>query len=135
MRIASTIAAAALMLTGVGTAALARQHDSPQVQLAKETEGRVPGKPVRCIDLQRIRNTRIINKTAIVYDAGRTIYVNHPRGGAQFLNEWDIMIEKPFGGQLCSPEIVHLRDTSSHIEKGWVSLGEFVPYTKVRGTR
>ena len=128
MRIHSAIAAAALVLTS-GTA-MARP--SPEAQLAAEIEGRVAGEPVNCIDLQRVRNTRIIENTAIVYDAGATIYVNKPRGGAKMLDEWDVMVVKPFGSQLCTPESVQLLDRNTGMVSGFVNLGEFVPYKKVK---
>ena len=54
---------------------------SPDEQLAKAIEGRIAGEPVKCIRLRDIRSTRVIDKTAIVYDTlGPTIYVNRPKG-------------------------------------------------------
>ncbi len=128
MRTISSIAAAVLLLAG--SAAVAKSN--PEAELAKEIEGRVAGAPVKCINLTNIRNTRIIDNTAIIYDAGSTIYVNHPRGGAQSLDKWDILVTKLHGSQLCSPEMVNLLDQSSRMTSGWVSLGDFVPYKKVK---
>jgi hypothetical protein len=82
--------------------------------------------------MSNIRSTRIIDKTAIIYDAGPTIYVNRPRGGAESLDDWDMLVTNLHGSQLCSPEIVRLFDRSSKIESGFVSLGEFVPYKKAK---
>ena len=99
-------------------------------KLAKELEGRVAGKPVDCIYLPTITSSRIIDRTAIVYEAGRTLYVNRPRGGADQLNDSDIMVLNLHSSQLCSIDIVHLHDQTSHFMSGFVNLGEFVPYTK-----
>jgi len=132
MRIAYALAAAALLATAA--AALARPHD-PQAEMAKALKGRVPGKPVNCIFLPRIRNTQIIDRTAILYDAGDTIYVNRPRGGAQDLSDWDVLVTKTTGSQLCSIDIVRLYERGTHVQKGFVNLGEFVPYTRVRAPR
>lgn len=100
-------------------------------QLAEELEGRVAGEAVDCIDLQRIRSSRIINRTAIVYDAGRTLYVNRPRSGASALRDWDVMVTRPFGSRLCRVDVVHMYSPGSHMLGGVVFLGDFVPYRRV----
>ena len=66
----------------LATPAVASPRLHGEAQLAKMLEGRTPGKPVDCIDLSRVRSSQIIDRTAIVYDAGGTLYVNRPRGGA-----------------------------------------------------
>lgn len=131
MRFISSIAAAAMLLAG--SAAIAKSN--PEAELAQEIEGRVAGAPVKCISLTNIRNTRIIDNTAIIYDAGSTIYVNRPRGGAEHLDDWDILVTKVHGSQLCTPEMVNLLDRSSRMTSGWVSLGDFVPYKKIKTAR
>jgi hypothetical protein len=129
MRFVKTITAAALLLASGSALAGSK---SPQEELAAELEGRVAGEPVKCININRIRSTRVIDRTAIIYDAGTTIYVNTPRGGAQMLDDWDVLLSKPFGSQLCTPEVVQLLDPSTHMQSGFVSLGEFVPYKKIK---
>lgn len=132
MRFVKTLTAAALLLTS--GAAIAGSK-SPQEELAAELKGWVAGEPVRCITLDRVRSTRIIDNTAIIYDAGPVIYVNHPRGGADMLDNWDVLVSKPFGSQLCTPEVVELLDRTTHMKSGFISLGEFVPYKKVKTAR
>ena len=46
--------------------------------LDPKDEGREAGQPVSCIPLYGTSDARIIDKTAIIYDTGRTIYVNRP---------------------------------------------------------
>jgi hypothetical protein len=121
------LAAAALL----AAPAAASPRLTGEAELAQLTEGRAAGAPVDCIDLSRVRATTIVDGTAIVYDMGRTVYVNRPRGGAASLDRWDIMLLRPFGDRLCSVDIVRLLDTDARFEKGSVSLGEFVPYQKV----
>jgi hypothetical protein len=133
MRLIHSLAAAALLLTG-SVPAMARPL-SGEAALAKEIEGRVPGKPVRCIPLLSIRSSRIIDRTAIVYDAGRTIYVNRPVGGASSLNNSDILVSRPTSSSLCNLDIIRLADQSSRMPKGSVSLGDFVPYKKAESAR
>ncbi|HYJ82048.1 MAG TPA: hypothetical protein VEW26_04285 [Allosphingosinicella sp.] len=100
-------------------------------ELARELEGRVAGEPVDCIDLHRVRSSRIIDRTAIVYDAGRTIYVNRPRSGEHSLRDWDTMVVKPFGNRLCRVDTVQMYSPGSHMLGGIVFLGDFVPYKRV----
>src|SRR5688500_19930746 len=85
-----------LILASAAAAFAPAQAGSPdpakgERQLAQALDGRVAGEPVDCIDLHRIRSSRIINRTAIVYDAGGTLYVNRPRAGASSLRDWDVM--------------------------------------------
>ena len=115
--------------------AAAAQADPPvdrEAQLARALEGRVAGEPVDCIDLHRIRSTRVIDDTAILYDAGSVIYVNRPRNGADELNNWDALVTRTPTTRLCSIDVVQLVDQSSQMMTGVVFLGDFVPYRRVR---
>jgi hypothetical protein len=104
----------------------------PEAKLARELEGRVAGEPVKCLPLYSIRSSRVIDRTAIVYDAGRTIYVNRPRAGRESLDQWDVLVTRPFNSQLCNIDVVQLYDPSSRMQTGIVFLGDFVPYRKVK---
>ena len=130
-RISLALAAVmALGAIGLASAADARPRLTGEEQLAKALNGREAGKPVDCIYLPTITSSHIIDRTAIVYEAGRTIYVNRPRNGADQLNDSDIMVLNLHSSQLCSIDIIHLHDQSSHFMTGFVNLGEFVPYTR-----
>ncbi|HLL59849.1 MAG TPA: hypothetical protein VK391_08185, partial [Allosphingosinicella sp.] len=102
-----------------------------EARLARALEGRVAGEPVNCISLRNIRSSQIIDDTAILYDAGRTIYVNRPREGRRSLNRHDVLVTKTFSSQLCSIDVVHLYDSASRFQTGVVFLDEFVPYRRV----
>ena len=130
MRTLAALLAGVLLL--VAGAAPAGPRLSPEAQLAKALDGRVAGEPVNCISLNRVRSSQIIDDTAILYEAGSTIYVNRPRSGRESLDRWDTLVTKLFTSQLCSTDVVHLFDTSSRIQTGFVFLGEFVPYERVR---
>ncbi|HEU0097216.1 MAG TPA: hypothetical protein VFQ67_00445 [Allosphingosinicella sp.] len=127
----------ALLFAAAAAAAFApAQARSPdpgkgERELARELEGRVAGEPVDCIDLHRVRSSRIIDRTAIVYDAGRTIYVNRPRSGENSLRNWDTMVVRPFGSRLCRVDTVHMVSPGSRMLGGIVLLGDFVPYKRV----
>lgn len=113
--------------------AQAAEPRNPEAELSSATQGRVAGDPVDCIDLNRVRSTRIIDDTAILYDAGSVVYVNRPRSGAESLDRWDTMVTRLWSGsRLCSIDTVRLVDMSSRMTTGVVFLGEFVPYRRVQ---
>jgi hypothetical protein len=116
----------------LATPAVAAHRDSPDIQMQKALAGRVAGKPVNCISLTGVNSSQIIDGKAIIYRSGGRLYVNEPRAGAQSLRDDDILVTRSFGSQLCSIDTVRLIDRASRFPRGFVSLGQFVPYTKVR---
>ncbi len=103
-----------------------------EAELARALEGRVAGEPVDCIDLGRVRNSRVITDTAILYEAGDTIYVNRPEAGASSLNRWDTLVTRLQNNRLCSIDTVQTMDMPSRTLGGVVFLGDFVPYRRAR---
>ena len=122
-----TLFIAAIM---VASPAFAAKRDTPDMQMTKLLAGRVAGKPVNCISLTGSQSSQIIDGKAIVYRVGGRLYVNTPRSGASTLNEDDILVTRTIGSQLCSIDTVDLIDRASRIQRGFVILGQFVPYEK-----
>ena len=122
------IAAVAALLAA--PAAQARQPADGEAKLAKILKGRVAGEPVSCINTLNTRSTRIIDKTAIVYDAGSVIYVNRPHH-PESLDDDDVMVTRLTGSQLCNVDVVQLRDRTTGFYAGFVGLDRFVPYRRV----
>ncbi|HXP09272.1 MAG TPA: hypothetical protein VN828_12285 [Acidobacteriaceae bacterium] len=114
----------------VSGSVLAASKDDPAAELAKLLQGRVAGPPVTCISLPQAQGQRVIDHTAIVFDFGPTIYVNYPRGGASSLSSDDILLTKTFGTQLCQMDMVRMIDRTGNFPKGFVSLGQFIPYKR-----
>lgn len=127
-KIALALATGAALMAG--SAVEARTKLSGEEQLAKVLEGRVAGTPVDCISLFDSRDQRVIDKTAIVYGNGSTIYVNRP-SNARDLDRDDIMVTNLTGSQLCSVDIVRTHDRSGFNYTGFVGLEQFVPYRRV----
>ena len=123
-----------MLLAAVNLAnpAIAARRDAPDVQLQKMLVGRVAGKPVNCISLSGSNSSEIIDGKAIVYRVGSRLYVNEPRSGAQSLHRDDLLVTHTFGSQLCSIDTVRLIDRGSRFPRGFVSLGQFVPYSKIK---
>lgn len=100
-------------------------------QLAKMLAGREAGKPVNCIPVSLTSDSTVIDRTAIVYRVGSTLYVNRPTNADQ-LDQDDILVTRLWGSQLCSVDTIQLHDrTGGHMWTGFVGLREFVPYKKV----
>ncbi|OYW16069.1 MAG: hypothetical protein B7Z39_02640 [Novosphingobium sp. 12-64-8] len=121
--------AAAMLLAG--TTASAKPKLTGEEQLAKMLEGRVAGAPVDCIFMPTVSSSRVIDKTAIVYDAGRTLYVQRPKTGAESLDDNDVLVTRLTGSQLCSIDTVQLYNRGvGNFWRGFVGLDKFVPYTR-----
>ena len=80
--------------------------------------------------MPNVQSSRVIDKTAIVYGSGSTIYVQRPRSGADTLDSSDILVTQLTTSQLCSIDTVQLRDRNGYFWRGFVGLDKFVPYTK-----
>lgn len=128
--IASILTAAAL--AAVPAASAAKEKPSGEAELAKLLEGRVAGEPRDCISLAGARSSQIVDGTAIVYRSGGTLWVNRPRSGADSLRDDDVLVTRTTGSQLCSIDTVQLHDRVGHFWRGFVALGEFVPYRKAQ---
>jgi hypothetical protein len=64
-----------------------------------------------------------------VFKDGDTYYVNRPNG-VGFLTWSDIPVFKIWGSQLCSKDLVHLRDSSTGMAGATMVMNEFVPYRR-----
>ena len=136
MTIRSLILAAAML----GAAA----HASPaseatqvkaEAEIGKILAGRVAGKPVSCIALNRLGPSQTVDRTAIIYGQGRTLYLNRLPHGCPGLTHFTYPVVKTSLSQLCSTDILTIVDQGSHMTMGSCGLGEFVPYTKVARAR
>lgn len=121
-------AAGALLASAPAVAAKAKL--TGEERLAKMLEGREAGEPVSCIGLYDSHNLRVIDRTALVYRRGGTIYVNRPHDPGS-LGPFDVLVMERTGSQLCKQDTVRTVDQSTGIYSGSVFLGDFVPYKKV----
>lgn len=125
------LTAAVLALLATSGSAVAGEKQTGEEKLAKLLEGRVPGKPVSCIPQYMLQNSTVIDKTAIVYRSGSKLYVNRTRDPSS-LDDDQILVTKTIGSQLCSIDKVDLIDRGSRMWDGFVTLGDFVPYERVK---
>ncbi|RYG15858.1 hypothetical protein EON82_25730 [bacterium] len=127
-KLASLLAAAALVATVVLPAQAGPRQARGEARLAKLLDGREAGKPVDCIQLSSVSSTEIVDGTAIVYRVGSKLYVNRPDTGASSLRRDDVLFFSNHDSRLCSVDSVKLLDSGSHFQKGFVGLSKFVPY-------
>ena len=129
MRKIVSLIAGGLMLAGAPAFAFSPQGEE---ELERALEGRVAGEPVRCINTWQSPSSRIIDRTAIIFRVGSTLYVNRPRSGAESLNRSNALVSRRFGSasQLCDIDTMRVIDPTTGIMHGIVFLGDFVPYRR-----
>ena len=128
----SLLLGAVLIGSAVPSVAAKPDNAKGEAALAKALAGRVAGKPVSCIAQYSITSSETIDGVAILYRVGSTIYVNRPRIGADSLDSDDILVSRTQGSQLCALDTINLVDRGSRIQRSFVTLADFVPYTKPR---
>ena len=128
---ATNLAGAALALGATAAAASGSGHNQAgEARLAHMLEGRTPGQPVSCIDTMRSDKMEVIDGVAMVYDAGKTIYVARPTD-PRMLGRNDALVLDRFSPiRLCVQEPMKTIDRYDHFHTGVVFLKDFVPYTK-----
>jgi len=95
--------------------------------------GRVAGPPQSCVPLRRATRSQVIPGQAIVYsENSRRLFVNRPTIGADWLIDTSILLSNQVIGQVCRGDVIQIVDRASRIGRGFVTLGDFVPYTRAR---
>jgi hypothetical protein len=101
-------------------------------RLAKLLEGRVAGKPVRCIRTFPNMPMETIDGTAYVYGRGNTIYVQRTRD-PKAIDGSDILVTRRFSSSdLCRLDVMNTVDQTRGFFTGTVFFEDFVPYTRVK---
>lgn len=114
----------------LAAAPLAAQPWSGEAGLEQAVEGRLPGRPIQCLTLSRVRSSTIVDETAILFRVGNTIFVNRPRAGANRLDGDDTIVNRSASTRLCRGDPVRTRDPYTGAFRGAIILGEFVPYRR-----
>jgi hypothetical protein len=121
---------ALLALAAAATTAQAKPKLTGEEQLADMLKGRVAGKPVDCINMPNVWSSVVIDKTAIVYEAGNTYYVQRPKVGSDSLDSDDVLVTRLTTSELCSVDTIQLHDRTTGFWRGFLSLDKFVPYER-----
>jgi hypothetical protein len=124
---------AGVALASMATAATATgsgRNDAGEARLARMIEGRTAGAPVSCIDTVRSDKMQVIDGVAVVYDAGKTIWVARPTDPRMLGRNDAIVMDRFSPSRLCVQESMKTIDRYDHHTTGVVFLKDFVPYTK-----
>jgi hypothetical protein len=129
--LATILSGAALALAATAAVAAGSGHnDAGEARLAHMLEGRTAGEPVSCINTVRSNKMEVIDGVAVVYDAGKTIYVARPTD-PRMLGRHDALVLDRFSPiRLCVQEPMKTIDRTDGFHTGVVFLQDFVPYTK-----
>lgn len=95
-----------------------------------ELAGRTAGPAQRCIQIVPNESLQIVSPNALLYGAGRTVWLNRPPGDCRGLRESDILVTDPVSAQYCRGDLVRSFDRHSRIPGPSCRLGDFVPYTR-----
>ena len=126
-RIACCAVAASLL---AASALQAKPALSGEEQLAKMLDGYVAGQPQSCIFAPNNYDLTVIDKTALVYKSGSTIYVNRP-ANPKDLRSGDVLVIDRQAHQLCNTDMVKMMSQGTpSFMTGSVFLSQFVPYKK-----
>ncbi len=117
-------------LTLCGVVAVAKEKQTGEQQLAGLLDGRVAGKPQACITTNRSSDLQVIDKTALVYKDGDTLWVNRTAYPDDLDSDDVLVIQRPTGMQLCKLDRITTVDQTNGFFKGVVFLQDFVPYKK-----
>ena len=131
-KLIAALAVTALALTG--TVGQAKERKSGEEKLAELLKDRVPGEGTSCISTNRSDRLKVIDETAIVYDAGDTIWVNRTRDPKDL--DWNdtLVIKRLSGSQLCKLDQITTVDQGSGFFSGVVFLEDFIPYRKANAS-
>ncbi|WP_248285081.1 hypothetical protein [Alteriqipengyuania abyssalis] len=117
-------------LAVASTPALA-ERQTGQERLDKLLEGRVAGEPTNCVPHRPSARLYIIDKTAVVYDTGSTIYVNYTQD-PEALDDDDYLVVRDPSPSLCRTTQITTRDRTGNFFSGAVFLTDFIPYKRVK---
>ena len=128
--LALVLAGAALALTATGAAA-SSTSEAGEARLARMLEGRTAGKPVSCIDtMGSSTKMQVIDEVALVYDAGKTIYVARPADPHMLRRNDAVVMDRFSSSRLCVQDVMRTIDRYDGYTTGALFLKDFVPYTK-----
>jgi hypothetical protein len=118
----------------VATTALAARSDDP-ARLEKLLAGRTAGKPVSCLPPGPNSNSTTVGGT-VVYQMGRTYYVQRFMGGCPALRNDRVLISTHPTGRTCRGDIAQIAmQQPPGMSVGSCVFDDFTPYTKPKAAR
>jgi hypothetical protein len=107
---------------------------SPSAQRAASTllTGRVPGRPLSCLQHYNTNTMSVLDGRTIAFNTGRTVYVAHLTPGCEQIDGGPYaLVSRQVGGiGLCRGDIQQVVDTMNRSNAGSCTVAEIVPYTR-----
>lgn len=125
------LAGTALSMTGGALSAENSATPKGEAKLQKMIEGHVAGEPTRCINMTGRDGLQIVDRTAVIFKSGDTIYVGRPLHPSVLRKEGSLAVVRSNSMRVCTDDsivAVHSRGIGRQVQ-----LAEFVPYTKPKG--
>ena len=120
-----------ILIAALMTVAGCSQPLAPQVGLAQETAGRVPGPAMSCIPYEINESIRVIDQQTLVYGWGRTIFINRLGAACPGLRPTSTLIVEPNGSRYCRGDRMRSQDAGVAVPGPTCLLGDWVPYRKL----
>jgi len=130
--LAAPVAVPAAAQNDVEAESAATPMTKGEARLAKLLEGRVAGKPVRCIQAFRNLSMQTIDGTAYVYGRGDTVWVQRTREPELIDDNDYLQVIRRDSARLCREDHTVQIQRYSGIFTGTVFFDDFVPYTRVK---
>ncbi|MBA3666869.1 MAG: hypothetical protein H0W65_04005 [Sphingomonas sp.] len=127
------VAGAAVLMASCSTAPIQEARSlKAERELAEALTGRSQRAPVRCLPSYRTNQMEIVDDNTILYRDGRTVYVQHPRGGCPGIGFGNYtLVTHHFGSnESCEGDISHVVDLRTGMGGGSCVFGPFIPFTK-----
>ncbi|WP_054531630.1 hypothetical protein [Erythrobacter sp. SG61-1L] len=130
-RLVIVLAATALSLPGGLAMAKPSAAGEGEAQLQEMIAGRVAGEPTHCLTVTGKDNLKVIDRTAVVFEVGDTIYVGRPLNPDHLRRDNTLTLSRQSGASLCATDTIVAVNLDSRA-RTQVLLREFVPYTKAQ---
>lgn len=115
-------------------AAAADRQAEIDAEIARELAGKVPGDPVSCISINRVRSSKHIGDQTLLYEvSSNLVYRNDPVGGCNGLDFGRALITRTPSTQLCAGDIARVADLQTGMDTGSCAFSEWIPYRTERG--
>ena len=119
-----------LLLTLAGCAATtgSSMEERERAGLAENLAERVEGEPRSCVSQTSGQTLNVVDERTVVYNEGRTIWVNKLRSECPGLDPIDPIIIETHGGQYCNGDRFRTQQPGTSVPGPVCFLGDWTPY-------
>lgn len=119
-----------LLLLAAGCVAPDSRGSDETAAFERELAGRVAGSTETCIPTSQGANLRIVDGRTLVYEQGRTLWVNRLDSPCPGMRPMDTLIVELHGSQYCRGDHFRSTSTGNTIPGPICVLNDFTPYRR-----